>query len=178
MKHTENTALLTWNTIEEINCEKFVVERSLDVFDWKQIGEVMTGYNEQKIKKYLYLDNGLNLHSGQNNVYYRLKIIDWDGGSDYSDTKTIIFNLIDEMTINIYPNPTRHILNIDLSNFVANKENIDLYIFDQNGKQVKKNIKLNQNLENINLIDLPAGTYNLVFKNGENVVSKKIVKIE
>lgn len=84
------------------------------------------------------------------------------GVSENSFASTIVF----------YPNPSNGKFTIDLNSFP--EENIELTVFDVLGKIVYKTTLKNEN-NTLDLSFLQAGIYEGVFKNGENLVTKKIV---
>lgn len=76
--------------------------------------------------------------------------------------------------INIYPNPTKENIVIDLSSI---KENIDIYLYDASGKMVKSYDDIHGlQLFNINLSSLPSGTYYLTIKSSSIFKQTKIIK--
>lgn len=86
---------LKWETEVEVNNDGFVIQRSFDAFNWEDIG-FKEGKNSDQTTLYTYSD--LSMHSGD--VYYRLKQIDFNGETSYSDTRIITNNkyesLLDE----------------------------------------------------------------------------------
>lgn len=77
--------LLKWETSFEEDTESFIVEKSTDGITFKNIGTVSaTGMNNEE-NAYRFMDTGL----GMNTSYYRLKVVDLDGTSSYSQVATI-----------------------------------------------------------------------------------------
>ena len=78
--------LMTWSTVIEHGNEKFIVEKSTDGFSFKEIGELDGAGDSQDVTDYRFLD----LQTGEDEAYYRLKMID---ETNYeSVTHTIFFN--------------------------------------------------------------------------------------
>jgi hypothetical protein len=105
-----NTSLrsgdLSWATAKEWENDRFEIERSVDnVRDWEKIGEVAgAGYSDGLVE-YFYQDRKLPLAGGD--IFYRLKQVDFDGDSTYSDTKAIQVEPMPGTTYwRVYPNPT------------------------------------------------------------------------
>lgn len=106
-----NEINLYWNTVTEINNKGFYVERSNDGGkSFGTIGFVPTAANNGNSNSnisYSYTDavpqNGDN--------YYRLKQMDKDGATTYSQVVVIVAS-INSLSIKIYPNPTTNYLNI------------------------------------------------------------------
>uniref|UniRef100_UPI003FA3AF29 glycine-rich domain-containing protein n=1 Tax=Algoriphagus sp. PAP.12 TaxID=2996678 RepID=UPI003FA3AF29 len=97
---------LTWATAKEWENDRFEIERSVNnVTDWEKIGEVAgAGYSDGPVE-YFYQDLKLPLAGGD--IFYRLKQVDFDGDSTYSDTKAIQVDPMSGTTHwRVYPNPT------------------------------------------------------------------------
>ncbi|WP_198034353.1 T9SS type A sorting domain-containing protein [Dyadobacter tibetensis] len=97
---------LAWSTSEEINSQRFEIQRSSDLQQWNSIGELPASVNSNAVNHYVYTDHSPNL--GQN--YYRLKMIDIDQSFAYSSM--INFNLKDAGSPYLYPNPAQNELRI------------------------------------------------------------------
>jgi len=76
-----------------------------------------------------------------------------------------------EKGIEIYPNPTSGILKI---NFKNSTDKSEIEIFNSIGQNVFKNNISNQT--EINISTFSNGIYLMKIKNGQNVVTKKIIK--
>ncbi len=107
VKASNNKVLLDWTTFTELNNKGFAIERSKDGSIFEQIGFVNGKGNNNTLNQYQYIDNsplqGIN--------YYRLKQIDLDGATTYSDIKSVVFN--NKLSVTLYPNPVKNILTID-----------------------------------------------------------------
>jgi hypothetical protein len=79
---------LYWATREEINNDYFIIQRSADGLNFNDVGKVSGAGNTSIAQRYSALDR--NPHFGQN--YYRLKQVDYDGGFDLSEMRSIYFN--------------------------------------------------------------------------------------
>lgn len=78
---------------------------------------------------------------------------------------------VDQMeigNINVYPNPTRDILNI------TNAENADIQIFDTLGKMILSKDAISAN-EQLNVSGLNAGIYFIQISKDGNVTNKKVI---
>ena len=104
------TVLIDWATASEINNDYFEIERSQDLNNWKSIGKVQGNGNSNILIDYTITD--LIPLSGIS--YYRLMQVDYDGTQTY--TNTVAVNFDDANSINIYPNPTTGIINIEGAN--------------------------------------------------------------
>ncbi len=128
---------LKWNTASEINNQWFVLEQSGNGFDFIEIyrtpGQVNSNSSIAYDFLFRYPDPGLN--------YYRLRQINTDGTSAYSDI-VILDNTSDLITLNnLYPNPTNGDIQFDLTS--GESESFSIEIYDIAGKIVmqKKHIQ-------------------------------------
>jgi hypothetical protein len=71
----------------------------------------------------------------------------------------------------LYPNPTKHQINIEISEKLLNANAI---IYDMNGKEIQK-VALNKTLQTINIEQLTKGTYFINIENLETSTSKKFI---
>ncbi|WP_353718760.1 hypothetical protein [Dyadobacter sp. 676] len=123
-----NTALLTWQTTEEVNAGHFEIQRSTDAKSWSSIGMVRAEGSSRVIRSYDYVDakpsNGTN--------YYRLKMVDLDETFAFSNIQVVN---VKAAALSAYPNPASNILmlsDIDPSSFS------EVALVDANGKVVYK----------------------------------------
>jgi len=96
--------LLTWITASEQHNHGFYIERSADGNQWQPIGfensKAVDG-NSNTTLSYYFTDN--SPMTGHN--YYRLKQVDKDGKTNYSEVTKAYF--AGGATISIFPNPTK-----------------------------------------------------------------------
>ncbi|WP_338769296.1 T9SS type A sorting domain-containing protein [Bernardetia sp. ABR2-2B] len=170
--------LLHWATAREFNTSHFEIERSNDAMDFIKIGDLKSGNNNLENQIYQYWDkepqNGIN--------YYRLKQVDLDGTFTY--TKTIAIDNQGIITAfelqKMYPNPAQNAISFIFAVPTSNSE-IQVEIFDSNGKSVSNNIntypKGIQNF-NQNLSSFSKGLYILRISNLKTgkVLTEKFIK--
>ncbi len=99
-KIESNSVFLTWETLSELNSDRFVVERSTNGNLFLPIGEIKTKGNSNQQINYSLRDK--NPQDGMN--YYRLKQVDLDGSFEHSEILPIKFALL-STSIKTYPNP-------------------------------------------------------------------------
>ncbi len=80
-------------------------------------------------------------------------------------------NIISENDINIYPNPIKELLNINLGEILANK----ITLFDCQGKLIYSSVN-KKNLVTINLNKVSNGIYFLQIVSKKEVNTYKILK--
>ncbi len=98
-KKSQNGISLAWKTAQEISNEKFIVEKSENGADFKEVGMVLGNQNATTIRSYNWLDR--RPLTGHN--YYRLRQVDLNGEFEYSAIKVVNYITNDEITL--YPNP-------------------------------------------------------------------------
>lgn len=151
VKEQNGFAVLSWQTISERNNDRFEVEKSNDLKDWKKVGSISGNGNSMEKINYSFSDSE-KIKAIQ---YYRICQIDFDGYRNYSPIKSI--SNVDEK-IEFYPNPTSGILMIKKEYISSEK----IKIFNQFGKEIQGSIsieKLSSSELKIDLSQLTNGVY-------------------
>jgi len=172
-------AIAEWKTASEINVARFEIEVAKGNQEFQQnhferIGEVNSQGNSSSEQRYAYTD----VEDHKAGVrYYRLKIIDRDGGFSYSAVRPVVFD--DEIAWQVYPNPSRGLFNLVYQANPGESANIKLY--DVNGKLVQQlNLAANGFVQK-HIVDLQsakfaAGLYLLEVKAGDKKASFRLIK--
>ncbi|WP_425392863.1 T9SS type A sorting domain-containing protein [Ekhidna sp.] len=105
----EDRIKLIWKTAQEINNDRFIIEKSLDGSFWSTIGSVEGSGNSTELITYNFSD----LYPERGIQFYRLKQIDFNGSYEYSPIISVDFDKIG-LTTTIYPNPNHGELSIGL----------------------------------------------------------------
>lgn len=95
-----NTAILDWKTYTESGSKHFEIERSFDAINFEVIQTMLSSGNSNSLKTYSFVDNKLPVNKQQ--IYYRLKLVDINGKTEYSKVivlKPSVFTYIES----IYP---------------------------------------------------------------------------
>ncbi|MFT3936274.1 MAG: T9SS type A sorting domain-containing protein [Chitinophagaceae bacterium] len=161
-RKTKNEVLLNWSTSTEINSDYFNIERSEDALHFATAGKVAAAGTSSLKRSYLFTD----MYSSNNDVYYRLKMVDKDGSYKYSKTVKVSGAAT---TVSISPNPAHNTLTITGARFTQ------LQIIDATGQLVKQFGQLSGNQYDIS--NLQQGMYTLRFINGTTVTSSKFIKL-
>jgi len=101
----DNASQLEWSTSAETNSDHFVIERSLDGVSYTDIGTVKSTGNTSVNNVYTYSDINAVTQQGAI-IYYRLRMVDIDGSSKYSNVVTISLSEKVEK-IAVVPNPVQ-----------------------------------------------------------------------
>jgi hypothetical protein len=160
----DNKVKLSWITVTERNNRGFIIERSKDGEDWKNIGFHGGAGNSNLIKEYEFIDKNPLPEN-----YYRLKQFDYNGKTTYS--KTVFIAMNNEINMEIYPNPAKDIIFIKGNN---RQKKLTVSIFNSSGKKVME-IK---NAENsVDISELKKGIYFItVCDSNKRQISKRFIK--
>ena len=169
-KERKTDIYIYWSSINELNCDRYVVEKSLDGINFDDLESIKaTGNNSNNTNKYSVID--LNPSLGLN--YYRLKQIDFDGKSTYSKVVSIAMENRDEIMIS--PNP---FIDYFIINSYFYNDNNTIELINSEGK-VLYSYKTTRgfNRLKINTTDLPKGMFYCKVNNGKNIKTYKVLKL-
>ena len=113
-------------------------------------------------------------------IYYRLKQVNLDGRSKYSNIVSIKGIKVAEVVLSaIFPNPVSRVLNVIITS--PEKENLTIVITDLAGKSFLRKsliVELGENKVNMNVESLSSGTYIIksICRNGCESAVQKFVK--
>lgn len=166
-RKSKNEALLEWQTATETNNIGYDVERSYDGKEFSEVGWVNASENANQVNNYTYIDQTFNIEADQ--IFYRLKQLDYDGKFEYSEAKRLNLDSNNDK-ITLYPNPAKNLLTIH-SDFELRK----IEIYNLSGKEVIINPITNNTIDISHLND---GTYILKMnkRNGE-VIHRRFIKL-
>nr|MCU0321649.1 hypothetical protein [Chitinophagaceae bacterium] len=135
------SALLTWNTVNEVNLAAYVVERNTNG-DWATVATIAPKGNASN--SYSTTDAGLT--NGKH--LYRLKMMDKDGKFTYSNVITLEVSSRSLFVLNQnYPNPVKG--STQLSYQLTGEGKVVIDLFTQDGRRVASLVNQQQ----------AAGTY-------------------
>lgn len=162
------TVALNWLTENEINTSHFEVERSVDSRIFKSIGNVAATGKAENAYNLMDYDpvEGVN--------YYRLKMVDLDGTTTYSQIVAITFK--SDFTVLVRPNPIQNNEINLLINSVDDGE-ILMDLRDVRGVQLyNQNLWVEQGATDniLKLNDLPNGIYFLRIQKGN---ATKVIRV-
>ncbi|HNO99068.1 MAG TPA: T9SS type A sorting domain-containing protein [Ferruginibacter sp.] len=177
VKKENNDAALKWTTVSETKNDHFDIERSIDGINFTKVGTVAGNGTTSLTKNYAFNDPLINVSAKV--LYYRLRIVDLDGKSTFSQVLALRIDgsvVVNNMTV--YPNPfTSH---IKLQLYSAKEENSTVRFFSMTGQEVLKrnitllpgdNIVIVKDLETIAL-----GMYVMEFRTASGAVTQRIIK--
>jgi hypothetical protein len=142
---------LQWITSSEINASHFIIERSSNGINFSPIATVQAAGNSQANINYSKEDNA----PVQGKSYYRLKMTDIDGRSEYSPVRTVLVSA--KQIVKLAGNPVQNNLELITSASVAGNKN-EWAVITITGQAIKKGI-VSSGRTVINVSVLPAGNY-------------------
>ena len=169
----DNTTLLEWNTLSEINNEKFEILHSTTGSQFVKIGEVLGAGTTSEEKAYSFVDAlpkaGLN--------YYQLRQVDFDGAETYSEVRVVEFGTITN-EISISPNPFNDQLNVSVDMLDAGEVTISLVnVLGEEVLRTTMEVVEGRNSINLELSDLTAtGVYYLTIEAEGSSVTTKLIR--
>jgi len=148
---------LEWSTVQEVNNDYFIVEKSTDGSTFYAIGRVEGSHNSNILIEYEYYDhrpsNGIN--------YYRLRQIDFDGRYEYSNILTV--EMKRDHGLILYPNPATDYIIVEMDKSIMDAQ---LQIIDANGvKHLSFLVSTHQN--QIDISQLPMGIFTMIITTTE-----------
>lgn len=148
---------LDWQTQQEKDSDYFSIERSRDGLEWEVLGQLPAAGNSTNLNQYQIFDEqpyiGIN--------YYRIKEFDYSGNAMISNVRAIDYQINQEKSIEIYPNPTSDQLTV--SCLLPETAFLSIEIYDVTGRKLleieNQHIAEGQHQEQIDLGALSAGVY-------------------
>lgn len=171
-EYIEKSVQLDWITVMEKNSFEFEVQRSVDGRIFKTIDIVDAAGDSDKEIEYSYIDKEPLPHA-----YYRLKIVDLDGYTEYSEVLVIRGENAPLVIEKIYPNPTNGELNVQVH--LPRSQELDIIITDIMGRELmRENIygEEGQIEYPLNVGNLPDGQYFISIFDGEKILTERFFK--
>ena len=162
----DQTIQINWQTAMENNIAYLAIERSADAKIFEEITRLLGQGDGFETRTYQFKD----LTPLETCNYYRLKIVDLDGTTSWSEIRVVCLQKSNSFYAKAYPNPTSDklylVLPIDL-------EQTQLKLMDLRGK----NWPVQRHGNQLNLVALPAGIYLLLWKTYNRTGTIRVQKI-
>ncbi len=159
VKQVQDKINLTWSAKEESNVQNYELEKSADA---KTFSKMHTATAKGNQAVYQVIDQSPYMNQAN---YYRLKMIDQDGGITYSGVKML--RMITQSSIEIFPT----IVSNGQLNIQGIEQQSMIQLFAINGSPVFKQV-LNSS-DQITLPNLPQGNYMVLVSNQENGIQQQ-----
>jgi hypothetical protein len=162
-----NKVQLEWKVAEQINVSNYEVQTSADGRTFKTIISIAGSNNPSEGYGAIHSNPVAGLN------YYRIKSIDKDGSTSYSEIRKVTFGKVGDVVI--YPNPVSlDVVNITLTGNMIGKPAI-ISIISMEGKLVNQQNIINSNqTEVINVNMLLSGFYLIRIVTSDEVINKTI----
>lgn len=162
----EGNAVLSWQTLDEINVDKFEIEHSLDGSHFSRIGKLEANNSTAQVK-YIFThphpDEGVNL--------YRLKIVDKNTDATYSQIKRLFFYAT--ASLQIFPSPFNESFIVKIP---EGETILSLELYDAAGRKIAFSKFKHSNFLTTKPIHAPAGMYVLKIVTNKSSYGRKIMK--
>jgi len=166
---TGKSVSLHWQTNQELNNKGYYIQKSKDGINWSELdfvaskslngtSDVALVYRYQDTKPF----DGLNV--------YRLKQVDYNGRSSYSDIRNVHFG-VSSSPISIFPNPTSDVVKI-----TGLQGNETIIVYDIMGRALMNTHALQADIQ-LSLENLDDGTYRIQVQNEHATKSYPVIKI-
>jgi len=169
-----NSVNLNWITATELNNSGFDVEKSIDNNNWIKLAFVNGNGTSSEVHSYSFTDQ--NPFTGT--AYYRLKQIDMDGTSEYSNIIEVTYGAVTDFALEQnYPNPFNPATKIKYA--IKEKGNVELKVFDMLGSEITTLVNEEQPAGNYEVMfdasKLSSGVYLYSIKSGSFVQTRKML---
>jgi len=163
---------LSWKTLSEVGNQYFIVERSSDGNDFRELGRINSIGDHYTEHDYHFTDQS----APSRNVYYRLSEYSNQNEKTVLAVKYIKGETADDY-FNTYPNPSEGVLNVEFSQISPQLQSkIEIYNY-QGQLMFSESFESSQgfNSKQINLQDLGSENYLLRLTNDEKTFSSRIL---
>ena len=163
---------IEWKTVSEKNNDYFVLEHSNGGAEFEMIAVIDGAGNSSELLSYQFRHN-----NPKSTEYYRLRQVDFDGATSYSEIISV--RAKDPMSLTMYPNPSSGQLFVDIA---TPKEDVLIISYiDLAGKRYGQEISVNKiNVTYVlsGFIELDKGMYIVQITNGQGEIlaTEKVVK--
>ncbi|MFK7973196.1 MAG: sulfatase-like hydrolase/transferase [Bacteroidia bacterium] len=170
----KETVELNWTAAEDHSIAHFEIEKSNSGNDFMTIQHIDAQVSADIAYQY---EDGSALTNIQ---YYRLKMVDWNGSTTYSDTRIVSLQgaaYINRLTLS--PNPTQDVVFLQFDRHQAGTFHIE--ILNSLGQIVMRISDSTERSDTrvsrtLSLKKLPEGTYFIKLRSADGVAIEKIVK--
>ncbi|MBR9978164.1 MAG: T9SS type A sorting domain-containing protein [Bacteroidetes bacterium] len=179
-RFTDDAVRLNWKTATELNNYGFAIERSTDRERWEEVGFMEGHGTSNSPKSYAWTDRLDERLTRLPELAYRLRQIDRDGTTEYSNIVLVNTGALPEGVelYAAYPNPFNPATTISFS--VAETANVTLRVYNALGQVVATLLEgsaMDAGLHTMsfNAETLPSGLYMAVIEAGGALQQQKLV---
>ncbi|MBS1602468.1 MAG: T9SS type A sorting domain-containing protein, partial [Bacteroidetes bacterium] len=160
---SDDLALLKWTFTDAVNFDHFVVQRSTDGQNFQDVQSLPSATTQ-------YTD----LFAYNGTVYYRLKMVDIDGQTNYSGIASLVRH--SNTTSRIYPTVVENnTIYVETAKTIRQPR---VELFDMNGRRLlEKEWPGLEGRQQMTLPSLPAGAYLVRLSDLQGALTKQIIMI-
>jgi Secretion system C-terminal sorting domain len=175
-KLEQKKPVLSWTASLEDNLSHYVVERSTNGSDYKDVVIVFATGTTQGEARYQFADPSAGSIS-KGVLYYRLRMVDADGSYKYSQTRILRFGDMNAaIAVQVYPNPAVSEIRVTIPESWQDK-NVTYAIFNTGGQVMKTLNRANASqTESVDLSTLPVGSYFIKATSGQESAVQRFIK--
>lgn len=165
---------LSWTTSMEKNVSHYTIQRSNTGAEYDDAGMILTGGNSESLKSYSFKD----FQTGNGSVlYYRLKIVDIDGKTEYSPVRMVRLNGAEKQAqLLVFPNPVVNEVRITIPESWQNKK-VVYELFDMSGVLLKRVVNNSASqTETFNMLTYNKGSYVMKASTEEEMMVERLIK--
>jgi Ig-like domain CHU_C associated/Secretion system C-terminal sorting domain len=160
---------LEWSTFSEQNTRHFVVQKSTEPGIWANIGSVPAAQQSQRQLYYSFTD-AASTASGTKS-YYRIVLNDLNGDQSFSSIMAAQCEGEAHANIQLLPNPAKAMVKL-----THLKNSGTIRVLNSLGKEVIPAKIYMGSTADLNVSQLPAGTYFVIVQNGSTTASQVLIK--
>lgn len=155
---------LQWKVANELNLSHYEVEYGTDGRRFAKLFDVSANTSTATNKTY----NQMHLTPIKGDNYYRVKQVDKDGRSSYSDTKLVKMSVANDISVS--PNPATSVVYVRSATAMKN-----IKVYNAVG-QLVMTANPGSTSYDIEVSKLPSGTYSVSVETGGTLIVRKLVK--
>ena len=179
LTEVETGTAIEWTTFNEENTTSFIIEKSSDAVNFTELATLGAVESDTEKNDYFFFDLGLS--SKGEAVHYRVKSIDSEGALNYGKTVSITKMYQNHFSVNSFDlteSPNEYVLYC--KTLSEGDMKLDIVNNDDNSIVHTEvyNATIGINKFNVNLNDLAAGNYQLVFELDDELESIAVTKEE
>jgi len=166
-----NNVDVNWSVASQVNNDYYTVLRSIDAYDWEEIGRVEGAGNSNTQMDYRFIDDDPYIGLS----YYKLKQTDFDGKFEEFYPVSVSYD-VEIVGLLVSPNPVTDIITLTMDGNLHNDLHV-IKIFDYKGNVILTN-NLIGNLKDymVDVRKLSSGMYIVKVKNRRQLGIGKFIK--
>lgn len=168
---------LSWATASEQNNAGFRVQRRYGETEWTTLGQVEGSGTTTQEQRYRFTDGDLPYEA--DSLTYRLKQIDTDGSTAFSDPITVERGVDEVKLMGTYPNPVRQRATVRYA--LPERQEVTVRLYDVLGRRVRTIVRAEQEGRHERQLDvsgLSSSVYFLRLRAGGQTRTQKLTVVQ